>query len=96
MKCSDSPKSINAKRDFVAKQSKEASSTGYVTLRDCGEIRTGTIPVWMAFRCLYCGEYFNQTMAEDHFGMTREQFLSKQIGKENEDGTIQKTSTKKV
>lgn len=77
MKCSDSPESIKAKRDFVAKQTNEAASTGHVTLRDCGEIRTGTIPVWLAFRCLYCGEYFNQTMAEDHFGMTRAQFLNK-------------------
>ncbi len=75
MKCSDSPESVKAKRDFVAKQTKEACSTGDVTLRNCGDIRTGTIPVWMAFRCLYCGEYFNQTMAEDHFGMTREQFF---------------------
>ena len=75
MKCSDSPESINAKRTFVAMQTLEASSTGHVTLRNCGEIRTGTIPVWVAFRCLYCGEYFNRTMAEEHFGMTREQFL---------------------
>ncbi len=75
MKCSDSPKSIKAKHDFVAKQTHEAATTGNVTLRDCGEIRTGTIPVWMAFRCLYCGEYFNQSMAEDHFGITREQFF---------------------
>ena len=77
MECLDSPKSIKAKRAFVSKQTQEAESTGYVTLRNCGEIRTGTIPVWMAFRCLYCGEYFNQTMAEDHFGMTRKRFLSK-------------------
>jgi len=75
MKCSDSQKSIRAKRAFVAKQTQEAESTGHVTLRNCGEIRT--IPVWMAFRCLYCGEYFNQVMAEDHFGMTRKQFLNK-------------------
>ena len=83
MKCSDSPESVAAKRAFVAKQTKEAASTGNVTLRNCGEIRTGTIPVWVAFRCLYCGEYFNQTMAEDHFGMTREQFLNNLQKKEN-------------
>ena len=75
MKCLDSPESVEAKRAFVAKQLKEARTTGNVTLRDCGEIRTGTIPVYLAFRCLYCGEYFNQSMAEDHFGMTREQFF---------------------
>ena len=73
MKCSDSAESVKAKRNFVAKQTQEAESMGYVTLRNCGEIRTGTIPVWMAFRCLYCGEYFNQTMAEEHFGMTRKE-----------------------
>jgi site-specific DNA-cytosine methylase len=31
----------------------------------------GVVPVWMAFRCLYCGEYFNQREAEEHFGKTR-------------------------
>jgi len=82
VKCLDTQKSIKAKRKFVAKQTQEAGSTGYVTLRNCGEIRTGTIPVWMAFRCLYCGEYFNQSMAEDHFGMTRKQFFEQ--SKENE------------
>ncbi len=75
MKCSDSPESVEAKRDFVARQIKEARTTGDVTLRNYGEIRTGTIPVYLAFRCLYCGEYFNQTMAEEHFGMTRKQFF---------------------
>ena len=76
MKCLDSIESAEAKRDFVAKQLKEARTTGDVTLRDCGEIRTGTIPVYLAFRCLYCGEYFNQTMAEEHFGITREEFFA--------------------
>ena len=75
MKCSDSLKSVRAKRNFVAKQTQEASSTGNVTLRNCGDIRTGTIAVWEAYRCLYCGEYFNQAMAEDHFGMTRKQYF---------------------
>jgi len=77
MKCPDSIKSVEAKRAFVTKQTNEAEATGNVTLRNCGEIRTGTIPVWMAFRCLYCGEYFNKTMAEDHFGMTRKQFFER-------------------
>ena len=87
MKCSDTPESVEAKRKFVEKQTNEASSTGDVTLRDCGDIRTGTIPVWMAFRCLYCGEYFNQTMAEDHFGMTRERFFDK-FQKEKSNGQV--------
>ena len=35
-------------------------------------LRNGSvIPVWCAFRCLYCGEYFNQAGAEEHFGKTR-------------------------
>jgi len=74
MKCSDTRKTVEAKRKFVAKQMQEAKM-GYVTLRNCGDIRTGTIPVWMAFRCLYCGEYFNQSMAEEHFGMTRKKYF---------------------
>jgi hypothetical protein len=84
VKCSDSPESVKAKRDFVAKQTKEAASMGHVTLRNCGEIRTGTIPVWMAFRCLYCGEYFNQTMAEEHFGMTQKQLFDQALKPDKE------------
>ena len=76
MKCPDTEETVEAKRAFVAKQASEAAKTGNVTLRNCGEIRTGTIPVWMAYRCLYCGEYFNQSMAEDHFGMTRDEFFA--------------------
>ena len=75
MRCPDTAVTVEAKRKFVARQTKEAESTGDVTLRNCGEIRTGTIPVWMSYRCLYCGEYFNQTMAEDHFGMTRKEYF---------------------
>ena len=76
MKCPDTKETVEAKREFVAKQTKEAKETGSVTLRNCGEIRTGTIPVWIAFRCLYCGEYFNQSLAEQHFGVTREEYFS--------------------
>jgi hypothetical protein len=77
MKCPDTKETVEAKREFVAKQAREAMKTGSVTLRNCGEIRAGTIPVWMAYRCLYCGEYFNQSRAEQHFGMTREKYFSK-------------------
>lgn len=77
IRCPDTKKSRDAKRAFVEKQANEACKTGNVTLRNCGEIRTGTIPVWMAFRCLYCGEFFNQSGAEEHFGMTREEFYAK-------------------
>ena len=57
---------VNAKRTFVAKQTKEAASTARMTVRGCG-----SIPVWAAYRCLYCGEYFNQATAEEHFGKRR-------------------------
>lgn len=51
---------------WVAEQTTEASRTGKVT------VRSGhTIPVWLAFRCLYCGEYFSQAGAEEHFGTAR-------------------------
>lgn len=75
MGCPDTKETVDQKRKFVAKQTKEAEKTGFVTLRNAGEIRRGTIPVWMAFRCLYCGEYFNQVMAEEHFGKTREEYF---------------------
>ena len=51
---------------WVAEQTIEASRTGKVT------VRSGhTIPAWLAFRCLYCGEYFSQVGAEEHFGTAR-------------------------
>ncbi len=54
------------KCEWVASQTAEASRTGKVT------VRSGhTIPVWLAFRCLYCGEYFSQAGAEEHFGTKR-------------------------
>jgi len=77
IKYPDTEESVEEKREFVAKQTKQAKETGWVTLRNCGEIRTGTIPLWMAIRCLYCGEYFNQSGAEEHFGMTREEYFAK-------------------
>ncbi|KKN38493.1 hypothetical protein LCGC14_0752970 [marine sediment metagenome] len=59
-----------AKCEWVAKQTSEASRTGFVTVR-----RGMRIPVWLAFRCLYCGEYFNQCAAEEHFGKTRSEYI---------------------
>jgi hypothetical protein len=52
--------------DWVHKQTNEAAITGEVHIRDGQKI-----PVWMLFRCLYCGEYFAQAGAEEHFGKTR-------------------------
>lgn len=36
------------------------------------------VPIMHAFRCLYCGEWYCQTCAEDHFGMTREEWARDQ------------------
>ena len=72
---------------WVAQQTFEAANTGKVT------IRTGyVIPVWLAFRCLYCGEYFNQRGAEEHFGKTRSEYNEKtmEVIKETEIITIHK------
>ena len=70
MNCPDTEETIEQKRAFVRKQISQAMDTGYVTIRNCG-----TIPLWAAYRCLYCGEYFNQTTAEQHFGMTRQEYF---------------------
>lgn len=70
------------KCSWVLQQTIQASKTGEVT------IRSGhTIPVWLAFRCLYCGEYFNQDGAEEHFGESRADYRggdSDDVLKENE------------
>ena len=59
------------KCEWVSQQTREASQTGSV------HVRSGTlVPVWMAFRCVYCGEYFNQTGAEQHFGKSRIDFIA--------------------
>ena len=55
--------------EWIAEQTREASSSRSVTVRDGHKV-----PVWMAYRCLYCCEYFNQVEAEKHFGKTRMDF----------------------
>lgn len=69
--CQDTEESIKRKRIFVRQQTKEAKETGFVTIRGCGKI-----PVWKAFRCLYCFEYFDKLHAEIHFGMTRKKYFA--------------------
>jgi len=71
-KCPDTEETIEQKREFVAKQTAQAMSTAHVTIRS-----GGTIPLWAAYRCLYCGEYFHQVGAEQHFGMTREEYYGR-------------------
>ena len=60
------------KCEWVARQTGEARRSGKVTVRS-GHI----IPVWLAFRCLYCGEYFSQSGGEEHFGTTRADYKAK-------------------
>ena len=54
------------KREWVVEQAYSACHTGKVPVRS-GHI----IPVWLAYRCLYCGEYFSQVGAEEHFGLSK-------------------------
>jgi len=77
--CSDTLETVEAKREFVMRQTEQAKSTGWVNIRHCG-----MIPVWIAFRCLYCGEYFNQSTAEQHFGITVEDFFKRIKGTHQE------------
>jgi|GEM_PF-2996847 len=70
--CPDTKETIEQKRKFVAKQTAQARDTAHVTIRG-----GGTIPLWAAYRCLYCGEYFHQVGAEQHFGMTQEEYLGR-------------------
>ena len=65
------------KRTLVIAQLREIRETSHVTT--AGGHR---LPVWAAFRCLYCGEFFARKGAEEHFGMTRENYFKKQKRKE--------------
>lgn len=72
-RCSDTKETVEEKREFVAAQMREAMATKHVMLRDGHKI-----PLWFAYRCLYCGECFNQSGAEEHFGITREAYFARQ------------------
>jgi hypothetical protein len=61
-------KTLIAKCEWVSRQT-FAAKTGRVPLRN-GRI----IPVWLAYRCLFCGEYFGQGGAEEHFGKKRSEY----------------------
>ena len=65
---------LQEKRKLVLSQLREAHKTGQVTVAGGSKIS-----LWSAFRCLYCGEYFDQKGAEEHFGITRKQYLSESI-----------------
>lgn len=76
---SDKKEEIEAdiKRAFVRKQFEEAKGPGHVTC-GCG-LR---LPLRFAYRCLYCGEFYCQSCAEEHFGKTREEYFKKKEKKE--------------
>lgn len=38
-------------------------------------------PIRFLFRCLYCGVWFCQTCAEEHFGKTRAQHIAERVAK---------------
>ena len=57
------------KRIRVRKQFEQAKGPTQVT---CGCGRTN--PIRFMYRCLYCGEFYCQPCAEEHFGKTREQY----------------------
>lgn len=68
------------KAEFVAKQFKEAmfhegQSVQSVTC-ECG----CNMPLRFAYECLYCGQFYCQSCAEEHFGETREEYLAKKEG----------------
>ena len=65
-----------SKQDFVAKQFREAM---YQEGKTVQEVTCGcglTMPLRFAYKCLYCGEFYCQSCAEQHFGKTREQYSS--------------------
>ena len=65
--------------EWFAKQFREAVDTDSITC-ECGR----SIPLRFAYRCLYCGCYFCQRCAEEHFGKTRAQYLKELDEKKND------------
>ena len=56
------------KRAFVRKQTEQAMDKGRPFVR-CGCLTKLRMPE--AYKCLYCGEWYCATCAEEHFGKTR-------------------------
>ena len=64
------------KAAFVAAQWKQAKGPQPDVTCGCGL----KLPLRFAYRCLYCGQWYCQTCAEQHFGKTREQYNSEKVG----------------
>lgn len=56
----------------LAARLQEAQQTGAVPCDDCEK----QVPLWIAFRCYYCGFHFCPDCAEDHFGQSRAEYFS--------------------
>ena len=61
---------LDNKRNIVYKQQKQAMMVSKVTC-ECNL----TIPLYHVTRCYYCGEYYCEKCAAEHFGKSREQYL---------------------
>jgi len=64
------------KAAFVAAQWKQAKGPQPDVVCGCGL----KLPLRFAYRCLYCGEWYCQSCAEQHFGKTREQYNAEKVG----------------
>lgn len=56
---------IELKAKIVRAQFKEIQNTNSITC-GCGH----NVPVRFMYKCLYCGEWYCKTCAEEHFGET--------------------------
>ena len=58
------------KATHIASQWRQAKGLSPKVTCECGL----TAPLRFLFRCLYCGAWFCQTCAENHFNKSREQY----------------------
>jgi predicted nucleic acid binding AN1-type Zn finger protein len=56
--------------EFARRQFNQAKGIRPHVTCKCGQ----TMPLRFAYKCLYCGEYFCQSCAEEHFGKTLEEY----------------------
>lgn len=65
------------KREIVALQLKEAKQRepGKYPYVSCyGHIPAKAVPLWAAVRCYYCGQFYCEACAAEHFGKSREEY----------------------
>jgi len=66
--------------EHVERQTKEARCLGCITCR-CGD----EVGLVVAYRCLYCDAWFCEPCAEDHFGMTVDEYHKQDESKGEDD-----------